>query len=182
MHICSHCVFGSKIAVVFQHIPFFNKDPWEDTSYCNIPKEKRLVYLEKLYKAGVRHIFCGHYHKNDGGRYKDMTQIVTAALGAPFGEDPSGYRIVHVGKFDITHEYKKLRETTSCEEFDEAKNKVVNKDDQDKNEKQEGSQLNNNNKLQGKWLWACCGAKAKTADVDTDSHSVGPEVEDEREH
>lgn len=151
-------------AVVFQHIPFFGSDPEEETNFCNIPKDRRLVYLEKLWKAGVRHIFCGHYHKNDGGRYKDMTQIVTAALGAPFGEDPSGFRVVNVGIFDITHEYVRLRQTTSCDEFNQE-----NIIDSEVDKIEPGPEISrfNNNKLQGKWLWACCGAKSAAEIAET---------------
>lgn len=73
--------------------------------------------MEKLYKLGVRHIFCGHCHRNAGGHFKDMGQVVTSAMGAPFGADPSGFRVIQVGQDEITHEYVKLRETTDCTEF-----------------------------------------------------------------
>jgi len=109
---------SAKYIVVFQHIPFFGVDPEEETIFSNIPKEIRLTLLEKLYEAGVRYVCCGHYHKNAGGRYKDLELIVTGPMGAPFGEDPSGFRIFHVGQDEITHEYVKLRETTDCSEFD----------------------------------------------------------------
>lgn len=73
--------------------------------------------MEQLWRAGVRYVFCGHYHKNAGGNYKTMEQLVTGAMGAAFGEDPSGFRVFHVGDCEISNEYVKLRQTTDCHEF-----------------------------------------------------------------
>ncbi|ODM89056.1 Serine/threonine-protein phosphatase CPPED1 [Orchesella cincta] len=119
-----HLDFVNKIAdptakyiVIFQHIPFFAKDPDEDDTFHSIRKERRLKLLELLWNAGVRYVFCGHHHKNGGGKYKDLEQVVTSAIGAPWGKDPSGFRLVQVGPLDITHKYIKLRETTDCLEF-----------------------------------------------------------------
>ncbi len=124
-----------------------------------------------------------------------MTQIVTSALGAPFGNDPSGFRTVTVGLFDITHEYVRLRDTTSCEEF--AQENKIDKDEVDKKEPGEKKSTNQvkNNMLQGNWLWACCGAKTVIAEPDNaepevegenvepelQSDIVEPEVQDENE-
>ncbi|CAL8124015.1 unnamed protein product [Orchesella dallaii] len=108
---------AAKFIVVFQHIPFFSKYPEEEDTFNSIPKERRLKLLEQLWNAGVRYMFCGHHHKNGGGTYKDLEQVVTSAMGAPWGEDPSGIRLVNVGPLDITHEYIKLRNTTDCQEF-----------------------------------------------------------------
>jgi len=61
--------------------------------------------LEKFHSAGVRKIFCGHYHRNAGGSYKSMEQIVTNAIGLALGSDKSGIRLVRVTENDIEHEY-----------------------------------------------------------------------------
>ncbi len=60
--------------------------------------------------TGVRYIFCGHYHRNAGGTYKDMELIVTSALGCPLGEEKSGLRIVKVTEEAITHKYYEVKD------------------------------------------------------------------------
>ncbi|KAK9506148.1 hypothetical protein O3M35_008136 [Rhynocoris fuscipes] len=93
-------------AVIFQHIPWFLEDPETTTeSYFFIKKETRIPMLEKLYKNGVRYVFCGHYHRNSGGFYKDLESIVTTAIGGQIGNDVSGFRIVKVLDEKISHEY-----------------------------------------------------------------------------
>jgi len=109
-----HIVF----AVLFMHIPFFVEGPEEEDFYFNVPKERRLRLLEKLYASGVRYIFCGHYHRNAGGHYKKLELVVTSAIGAPLGENPSGYRIVNVGEDKILHEYITVRDSTDFSTFD----------------------------------------------------------------
>ena len=64
----------------------------------------------------MRYIFCGHYHRNAGGFYNGIEQVVTSAIGAQLGNDESGIRIVNVSEDKITHEYVNLEngdETTS---------------------------------------------------------------------
>ena len=76
-----------KHSVVFQHIPWFlESEESEEKQYFNISQPLRRNMLDKLCEAGVSKIFCGHYHRNAGGWYKDMELIVTSSLGAP----PSG--------------------------------------------------------------------------------------------
>lgn len=99
-----------KHLVVFQHIPWFLKDHEEENQYFNIDKELRLRMLDKLYEAGVRHIFTGHYHRNAGGMYKDMEVVVTSAIGAQLGDDKSGLRVVKVRHDTIEHKYYSLEE------------------------------------------------------------------------
>jgi len=102
----------AKFIVVFQHIPFFVETPEEADFYFNVPKPRRLELLEKMHQAGVRYIFTGHYHRNAGGRYKDLEQIVTSAIGAPLGVNPSGYRVVNVTEEKLLHEYVNIRDST----------------------------------------------------------------------
>jgi hypothetical protein len=61
--------------------------------------------LEKFHSAGVRKIFCGHYHRNAGGSYKSMEQVVTNAIGLSLGTDKSGARLIRVTENDIEHQY-----------------------------------------------------------------------------
>ncbi|XP_054166517.1 serine/threonine-protein phosphatase CPPED1-like [Oppia nitens] len=94
-----------KHLVVFQHIPWFLEKADEDDNYFNVDKELRLKMLDKLYEAGVRYIFTGHYHRNAGGMYKDMELVVTSAIGAQLGTDRSGLRVVRVYDKSIQHKY-----------------------------------------------------------------------------
>jgi predicted MPP superfamily phosphohydrolase len=97
---------NAKHLVVFQHIPFFVSHPNEqDVSYLNIEKENRFEIMDLIDQQGVQYVFCGHYHRNGGGRYKNFDQVVTSALGGPFGDDPSGFRICHVTEHGIFHQY-----------------------------------------------------------------------------
>uniref|UniRef100_A0A8D8M709 Serine/threonine-protein phosphatase CPPED1 n=1 Tax=Cacopsylla melanoneura TaxID=428564 RepID=A0A8D8M709_9HEMI len=85
--------------VVFQHIPWFVEEVDEEDEYFNVDKEERKRMLEKLYTAGVRHIYCGHLHKNTLATYKDMKLIITSAIGQQLGNDKSGYRVVQWSNF-----------------------------------------------------------------------------------
>jgi len=93
-------------SVIFQHYPFFiGCGDEDDIEYLNIEKYVRIPLLERLEKAGVRYVFSGHWHRNGGAVYNDIEQVVTAALGGTYDNVPSGYRIVHVDKDEITHEF-----------------------------------------------------------------------------
>lgn len=94
-----------KHVVVFQHIPWFLRHPDEQKEYFNIELDLRLRMLDKFHDAGVRSIFCGHYHRNAGGMFKDLQLVVTSALGAQLGTDESGLRVVHVKEDRIEHKY-----------------------------------------------------------------------------
>ena len=54
-----------KHLIVFQHIPFFLKDPNEEDQYFNIPKPVRERYLRLFHEYGVQQVFAGHYHRNE---------------------------------------------------------------------------------------------------------------------
>ncbi|XP_075724744.1 serine/threonine-protein phosphatase CPPED1 isoform X2 [Rhipicephalus microplus] len=101
---------GAKHVVVFQHIPWFVRNFDEDKMYFNFDPELRLRMLDKFHKAGVRAIFCGHYHRNAGGFYKDMELVVTSAIGAQLGCDTHGLRVVKVREDNIEHQYYALDE------------------------------------------------------------------------
>jgi predicted MPP superfamily phosphohydrolase len=95
-----------KHLIVFQHIPLFLKSHDEpDDVYFNIPLAERKPLIEKLRKAGVKKVFCGHYHMNSGGFYEDLECIVTSAVGFQMGSDKHGYRLVEVNENEIAHKY-----------------------------------------------------------------------------
>jgi len=95
-------------AVVLQHIPWFLEDPDEDKQYFNMDQPLRQEMLEKFHSAGIRYIFCGHYHRNAGGFYKDLEEVVTSAVGAQLGEAGQGYRVVKVLEDRLVHHYYRL--------------------------------------------------------------------------
>jgi serine/threonine-protein phosphatase CPPED1 len=88
--------------LVFQHIPYFIHDPDEEQDYYNIPPVARRKYLDLLEKAGVKHVFSGHYHRNIAGKDGPLTQIVTGAVGMPLGQSISGFEIVTVNGKDLS--------------------------------------------------------------------------------
>lgn len=99
-----------KHAILFQHIPWFLREPDEEKEYFNIENELRLRMLDKFYNAGVRTIFCGHYHRNAGGMFKDLELVVTSAIGAQLGTDKSGLRVVQVKEDKIEHKYYSIED------------------------------------------------------------------------
>ena len=98
---CTHCV-------MFQHIPWFLKEPNEQDDYFNITQDTRLRMLKKLKEAGVKHVFSGHYHRNAGGFDEDLEMVVTSAIGCQIGTDKSGMRLVRVSEERIQHKYYSL--------------------------------------------------------------------------
>ena len=107
-HLTKSKDLGAVHTVVFQHIPWFLKTPDEDKKYFNIEVQQREKMLKKFYAGGVRKIFCGHYHRNAGGWYKDLELVVTSAVGCRFGDDPHGMRLVRVKEDKIEHKYHSL--------------------------------------------------------------------------
>jgi len=68
-------------SVVMCHIPPFCWDPEEKNTNFNWPKQKREMWLEKMVKANVKKVYCAHYHRRAGGRYKELEVVVSGALG-----------------------------------------------------------------------------------------------------
>ena len=95
---------GGRI-IVFQHIPFFLKDPDEPDQYFNIPVETRKRYLKLLHEFGVKEVFAGHLHHNDEGRDGDLDMISTGPVGMPLDKAKSGIRIVKVAGGQVTHKF-----------------------------------------------------------------------------
>jgi len=96
---------GAKQIVVFQHIPFFLKEPGEPDDYFNIPPDVRRRYLDLMHQYGVKHVFAGHYHRNSEGRDGDLEMVTTGPVGMPLGTAKSGLRIVTVTPELVTNKY-----------------------------------------------------------------------------
>ena len=102
---------GAAHLVVFQHHPFFVKDPAEADAYENIPRERRAKYLALLAEFGVKKVFAGHYHRNAQSRTGEMEMVTTGPIGKPLGDGAkSGMRIVTVSDAGIEHRYYDLGE------------------------------------------------------------------------
>jgi 3',5'-cyclic AMP phosphodiesterase CpdA len=91
--------------VVFSHHPPFLKTPDEPDDYWNMPSEYRIPLLHLLKRAGVAAVFCGHWHRNNYSSFVNVQVVVSAPVGYPLAEDPSGYRVVDVHADHIEHAY-----------------------------------------------------------------------------
>jgi 3',5'-cyclic AMP phosphodiesterase CpdA len=94
--------------VVFQHISYFLKDPTEPDQYFNIPQATRRRYLQWFHEYGVKHIFAGHYHRNEYGRDEEIEMVTTGPVGMPLGKNQSGFRIVRLAQNGMENRYYEL--------------------------------------------------------------------------
>ena len=106
-----------KHLIGLQHIPPFVRSPDEDKvavpgndalSFNFQDKALRRAFLSRLRGAGMRALFCGHYHRNAGGWDGDLEVVVTSAVGCQLGDDSSGLRIVTVREDSVSHQYYDL--------------------------------------------------------------------------
>jgi len=70
-----------KHLVAMCHIPPFCFDMKEDDCNFNWPAEKRRKWLDMMVGAGVKKIYCAHYHHHARGIYKGLEVVVASALG-----------------------------------------------------------------------------------------------------
>ncbi len=96
---------GVKQVIVFQHIPFFLKEPGEADQYFNIPKETRARYLAILHQYGVKQVFAGHLHHNSEGQDGDLEMFTTGPVGMPLDGGKSGMRLVVVKDGGVVQKY-----------------------------------------------------------------------------
>jgi predicted phosphodiesterase len=96
---------GARHIIVFQHIPFFLKDPAEPDDYFNIPPDVRARYLKLMHQYGVVHVFAGHYHRNSEGRDGELEMVTTGPVGMPLENARSGFRIVTVTSDSVANKY-----------------------------------------------------------------------------
>jgi 3',5'-cyclic AMP phosphodiesterase CpdA len=96
---------GAPHIIVFQHIPFFLKDPGEPDDYFNIPPDVRARYIKLMQQYGVKNVFAGHYHRNSEGRDGNLEMVTTGPVGMPLENARSGFRIVTVTNGSVTNKY-----------------------------------------------------------------------------
>ena len=102
---------GAKQIIVFQHIPFFQKDANEAEVYNNIPVDVRQRYLKLLHENGVKWVFAGHLHHNLEARDGDLQIVATGPVGMPLNGAKSGIRVVAVTPGGVKHQYFEFGET-----------------------------------------------------------------------
>jgi len=88
---------------VFGHHSFYLAD--EPDPYWTIPAPRREEVWSLFAEYGVRAVFAGHYHRNNILTVDNVEMITSAAVGRPFGDDPSGLRVVKVYPDRIEHQY-----------------------------------------------------------------------------
>jgi len=120
--------------LLFSHVPPFIFEADEGDEYFNLDCSFRQDLLARLCNKGVVGWFCGHFHRNAGGKYRDaggreLEVVVTGAVGTqitdrPGGnalgksgigghrisEDDSGLRIVKVFPDRVEHQWKTFNE------------------------------------------------------------------------
>jgi 3',5'-cyclic AMP phosphodiesterase CpdA len=101
---------GAGHIVIFQHHPWFLKEPDEPDQYENIPRARRSRYLDLFRRYGVTHLFSGHYHRNQVAHYGPMELIVTGPIGMPLGKEKSGMRMVILRDTGFEHRYYEMGE------------------------------------------------------------------------
>jgi 3',5'-cyclic AMP phosphodiesterase CpdA len=99
---------GAKHIIVFQHIPFFVKEPGEEEVYDNVTPAARARYLKLLHEYGVREVFAGHLHYAAEAKDGDLSIIMAGPVSLPLKGGKSGMRIATVAGEKITHQYYDL--------------------------------------------------------------------------
>ncbi len=103
----------SSHIVLFTHHPLFLESPDEDKpeeAHLTIPIERRRPVLELLGEYGVDAVFAGHWHRNNYALGGDMEMVASGSVGYPFGDDPSGYRVVQVKESGLVHDWYAMDE------------------------------------------------------------------------
>jgi hypothetical protein len=90
---------------MFQHHPWFLENAGETNQYFNLPRESREKYLPLFHEYGVKHVFCGHWHRNNCATDGDLEIVAEAPVGKPLGKDGSGLQVVIVRDDQIEHRY-----------------------------------------------------------------------------
>jgi 3',5'-cyclic AMP phosphodiesterase CpdA len=94
--------------VLFQHHPWFVKDPAEPDGYFNAPRPLRGEFLRILRESKVRAVFAGHLHEGAHARLDGLEMVTSAPVGKPLGKEPSGLRVVWVFADHLEHRYYPL--------------------------------------------------------------------------
>jgi len=70
------------------HIPPFCWDIDEKDTNFNWPSDKRKKWLDIMVNAGVKKVYCAHYHRRAGGKYRGLEVVVSGALGTHIRTKP----------------------------------------------------------------------------------------------
>ena len=89
--------------IIFGHHPFYLAE--EKNPYWTIPSPRREEFWSLFTEYGVRAVFAGHYHRNNVLTVDNVEMVTSAAVGQPFGSDPSGLRIVKVYPDRLEQQY-----------------------------------------------------------------------------
>ncbi len=103
----------SHHTVLFTHHPFFLRQPDENMAgeaHLTIPIERRRPVLELLERYSVDAVFAGHWHRNNYATGGNMAMVASGSVGYPFGDDPSGYRVVQLNKNGLKHDWYAMEE------------------------------------------------------------------------
>ena len=99
---------GRAHTILLGHHPLFLEHPDEEDNYWNLPMEQRGPILQLIRDHDVAVAFAGHWHRNSLAFDGDFEMVTTGPVGYPLGSDPSGIRIVDVGRERVLHEYVPL--------------------------------------------------------------------------
>lgn len=94
--------------VVFMHHPLFLSEANEEDGHFVIPGKRRKVILDALREHRVSAVFAGHVHRNVEASDGTLQMITTGPIGYPFGDDPSGLRVVKIYGDSVEHAYHDL--------------------------------------------------------------------------
>ncbi len=91
--------------IVISHHPLFLETPDEPDQYWNLPVAQRRLLFDVFSGHDIATVFHGHLHRNMNTTHGGIEYVTSSAVGYPLGEDPSGYRVVHVSDDTVTHRY-----------------------------------------------------------------------------
>lgn len=100
---------GDCQKIVFCHIPPFCWHPDEKHTNFNWPQDRRKKWLDMMDAAGVKNVYCAHYHRQAQGKYKGLKVMVTGALGTSIftkeaPEDIQQKGAIEVASFKVSRE------------------------------------------------------------------------------
>lgn len=99
---------GKQKIILFSHHPLFINSPNESDNNWSIKKQYRSKLLKIASDHGITANFAGHWHKNNYAYGDGIEVVASGPVGYPFGEDPSGFRIVDIKGTEIQHAYHSL--------------------------------------------------------------------------
>ena len=99
---------GARRISLLTHHPLFTRSAEDADDMFIIPRERREPIMRVLRDNGASAVFAGHMHVNNYASDAGLEMITTGAVGYPFGDDPSGLRVVWMDDDAMRHEYHAL--------------------------------------------------------------------------